>query len=106
VPGAATISRDVRVARAAPGVFAVVAGTQAITVWATGLGSLPAPIWARVGGVAAPVLFAGASAQFPGLVQVNIAVPAGTQGGGQPLEAGLEGAPPFFTGRVELPRVN
>jgi type 1 glutamine amidotransferase len=106
VPGATPVVREVRVVRAVPGVFAAVPGPDAITVWATGLGALPVSLWARLGGVAAPVLFAGASAEFPGLVQVNVGIPAGTQRSTHSLELGLDGAAPFFSGRVDLPGPN
>jgi hypothetical protein len=102
-PGASPASQDVSVAAATPGVFAVVPGPQAITVWATGLGRLPAALRARVSGVAADVTFAGVSPEFQGLYQINIAIPGTAARGAQALEVGLEGREPFYSGRVELP---
>ena len=101
-PSGASASFDVRIAPATPAVFAVTAGPQAVTLWATGLGE-SAALNARIAGQPARVLFAGASPEFPGLDQVNIEIPAAVERGQQNLEVSLGAAAPFYSERVLLP---
>jgi hypothetical protein len=101
-PSGASAPFDIRIAPATPGVFAVTAGPQAVTLWATGLGD-SAVLNARIAGQPARVLFAGASPEFPGLDQVNIGIPAAIERGQQNLEVSLGAAAPFYSERVLLP---
>lgn len=103
VPGGSSVSRPVSIASATPGVFAVVPESGVATVWATGLGQGAVSVWARVAGVPATVTFAGVAPGFPGLNQINVAIPGGTPAGSQLIEIGLGGAEPFYTGRIDLP---
>jgi uncharacterized protein (TIGR03437 family) len=86
---------NVPIVNAQPEIFVVTRTGNDATVWATGLGGVsnapatgqPAPVSplaflagqvsATVGGVTAPVSFAGLAPNFAGLYQVNISVPAG-----------------------------
>jgi uncharacterized protein (TIGR03437 family) len=52
-----------------------VARGQYVTVYGTGFSS--APVQAEIDGQSVPVLFAGSTSGFPGLVQVNVSLPAG-----------------------------
>ena len=103
--GAETVTASVPLTTSDPGIFMIdaarsgavlLAGTGQTTlarpatsgdvleVYATGLGANPS-VTATLGGRDAEVLFAGATASYPGLDQVNIRVPAGLASGSQPL---------------------
>jgi uncharacterized protein (TIGR03437 family) len=93
-----------------------VRGTDYLVVFATGLGPVagpsgqagPAdgagaplssvyqttsPVTATIGGVSAPVVFAGLTPSLVGLYQVNVQIPAGVPAGGSvPLSIGVGGA--------------
>jgi len=67
----------VRFAGVTPGIFAVTTVPGALTLWTTGLGARPESATARVAGLPAEVLYASLHPEFPGLYQVNVAIPAG-----------------------------
>ena len=105
-PAGASSAFPLTMNAATPGVFAVTATQQAVTVWATGLGTAPqfvSDLSARIAGQSARILFAGSSPEFPGLEQINIETSAGAARGTQRLELSIGSAPPFFTGSVTLP---
>jgi len=99
---------EISLVTAQPEVFAVtpqrpVSRGETITIWATGLGAVTnapasgrpaladplsrviAPVEVRIGGVAAPVSFAGLAPGFAGLYQINAQIAAGTAAGQQEL---------------------
>jgi hypothetical protein len=92
----------VTVAPATPGVFAATTTSQAVTLWATGLGASPV-LTATIAGQPARILFAGPSPEFPGLDQINLEIPAGTPRGARQVEVSLASAPPFYAAQVQLP---
>jgi uncharacterized protein (TIGR03437 family) len=57
--------------------------TVYVSLYATGIRGAPSPITCTVGGIDAPVTFAGPQGTFPGLDQVNIAIPAALRGRGE-----------------------
>lgn len=74
-------------APATPGVFAVTASREWVTVWATGMGAVLPQNGLHVtafqptvdiGGAPAAILFSGLAPGWLGLYQVNVAVPPGT----------------------------
>jgi uncharacterized protein (TIGR03437 family) len=96
--GGAPVSRQIEIAPATPGVFAVTAQPGAITVWATGLGGQRPE--ARLNGASARVLFAGTAPGFPGLDQINIEAAAGSS----PRVQLTVGGAAFLDAPVDVPR--
>jgi uncharacterized protein (TIGR03437 family) len=102
--GQSSTAVEISLVAVQPEVFAVtpqraVSRGENITIWATGLGAVSnapasgrpavadpmsrviAPVEVRIGGVAAPVSFAGLAPGFAGLYQINAQVAGGTAAG-------------------------
>jgi len=56
--------------------------TVYVSLYGTGIRGATSPVTCTVGGVPAPVLFAGPQGAFPGLDQVNVSIPATLRGRG------------------------
>jgi hypothetical protein len=68
---------SIEIGRVAPGIFAVVARSSWIEIYATGIRGFHDAVTCTVNGSAAEVLYAGAQGGFEGLDQVNVLLPAG-----------------------------
>jgi uncharacterized protein (TIGR03437 family) len=97
--GRSTDTREVEVARVAPGIFTARQTGRTLEIYTTGLGEVSPPVVAgaaapgsplarvaaevvvTIDGVAAPVTFAGLAPGFAGLYQVNVTLPAGVAAG-------------------------
>ena len=75
--GVRSATASVAVQDRTPGIFAVTADGPALTIWATGLGTLPAAPVVEVNGATAAVTYSGLAAGWTGLYQVNVLLPSG-----------------------------
>jgi uncharacterized protein (TIGR03437 family) len=82
-----TASATITLAAAAPGIFAMPAVSahrgDVVTLYATGAGTSLQSLTVTVGGMAAPVQFAGVPQGLQGVVQVNYQVPQQAAAGAQ-----------------------
>ncbi len=79
-PATSSIEYRVLLKQVSPGIFAVVSRGTALEIYATGLNGATPEV--TVAGIPARVLYSG-QPQFPGLDQINVAVPAGVPSGSQ-----------------------
>ncbi|HYO81417.1 MAG TPA: hypothetical protein VES20_08460, partial [Bryobacteraceae bacterium] len=92
--------RPVAIVTSAPGCVAITQDGRTLTIWATGLGK--ASLSAEVGGTAAAVLYAGPSAAWDGLDQINVAIPEEVPVGEHLVSVSLLGSAPFCSRSVPL----
>jgi uncharacterized protein (TIGR03437 family) len=87
LPGAASVSVPIHVADTTPGVFVHTVANGAVTLWSTGLGAVTQrgdlfeTIWrprVTINGANAQILFSGLAPGWPGLYQINAAIPPGS----------------------------
>jgi uncharacterized protein (TIGR03437 family) len=79
-PSDESASAQVDVVAVQPGIFGAAVTGGYLVVYATGLGRVPPPVTVFIGATPVQPAYSGASAEFPGLYQLNVPIPAGISG--------------------------